>query len=45
MLETCASITFPNFQRQNGMVPESFYKKVPESLYSGYMGTILPMVT
>jgi len=27
------------------MAPELFYKNVPESLYTGYMGTILPMIT
>ena len=39
MLETCASITFSDFQRPNGIVPELFSKNVPESrLYIGCMG-------
>jgi len=33
-------MTFPDFQR-----PELFYKTVPESLYTGNMDTILPMVS
>jgi len=41
MLETCAYITFPDFQRQT----ELFYKNVPESIYIGCMGTILNRVT
>jgi len=46
MLETCVSMTFPDFQRQtNGMVPELFYKNIAESLYIGFMGTILTRVT
>jgi len=32
MLETCATMTFPDFQR-NGMVPELLYKNLFESLY------------
>ena len=42
-LETCASMTFPDFRRLIEWC-QLFYRTVPESLYIGYMGTILPMV-